>query len=195
MSKKMLVQSLLTRIFHWSFAFCVILLLISGFNIHDPFRAGGFYEMKMNIFLQTVLGFIATGIFAFWIYHHIVTQAYKDILIRRRDLKDFVGLLKYYLFIEKKSPAHGKYNAGQRFVYSSWIVSFFFMSLTGIILHSSNFGNVIPFPITLQKVRFYHFLVSWWFLATVPLHIYLVLTEDPAKLQSIFTGWVKKTGK
>lgn len=195
MSDKVLVQSRLTRIFHWSFAFCVTILLISGFYIHNPVDLGNKYDMGMNILLQTSFGFLATGIFAAWVYHHIMTQAYKDILVKNRDAADLVGLLKFYLFMEKKPPGHGKYNAGQRIIYSSWIFFFIFMFVSGLVLYLINFGNIIPVPVLIQKVRFYHFFGAIWFLCTVLIHIYLVFTEDPAKLQSIFTGWVKKPEK
>lgn len=192
MSDKVLIHPRLTRIFHWTFAFCIVILLTSGYYIHNPIDLGTAYDMKINILLQTSFGFIATGIFTAWVYHHIVTQAYKDILVKRRDAADLVGLMKYYLFMEKKPPGHGKYNSGQRIIYSSWIFFFIFMFVTGLILYLINFGDILPVPVLIQKVRFYHFFGALWFLCTVPIHIYLVLTEDPAKLQAIFTGWVKK---
>lgn len=195
MSGKVLIQSRLTRIFHWTYTLCVIILLISGFYIYNPVDLGNAFDMQMNILLQTSFGFVATGIFVAWVYHHIVTQAYKDILVKRRDAGDLIGLLKYYIFKEKKPPVHGKYNAGQRIIFTSWVFFFIFMFVTGIILYLINFGNIIPVPVLIQKVRFYHFFGAVWFLCTVPVHIYLALTEDPAKLQAIFTGWVKKPQK
>lgn len=195
MSDKALIQSRLTRIFHWAYAFSVIILLISGYYIHQPVDLGNAYDMKTAILLQTSFGFLAAGIFIAWVYHHAVTQAYKEILVKRRDAADLVGLLKYYFFMEKKSPVHGKYNAGQRIIFSSWIFFFILMFVTGLFLYLVNFGNIIPFPVLIQKMRFYHFFGALWFLCTVPVHIYLVFTEDPAKLQAMFTGWVKKPDK
>lgn len=195
MVHKVLIQSRFTRAFHWLFALSAIILLVSGFYIYNPVNLGDIFDMKINILLQTSIGFFASGIFFAWVYHHIVTQAYKDILVKRRDLADFVGLMKYYLFIEKKTPVHGKYNAGQRIIYTSWILAFLFMFMTGLFLYSANFGYILPFEVIIQKIRFYHFLGALWFLGTIPVHIYLVLIEDPAKLQAIFTGWVKKPQK
>lgn len=195
MSDKVLIQSRLTRIFHWAFTFCVIILLISGLYIHNPVDLGNKFDMQLNILLQTSFGFLAAGIFTVWVYHHIMTQAYKDILVKRRDAAELVGLLKYYFFVEKKPPVHGKYNSGQRIIFTSWIFFFIFIFVTGLILYLINFGNILPVPVLIQKVRFYHFLGAVWFLVTIPVHIYLALTEDPAKLQAIFTGWVKKPEK
>ncbi|MBU7007413.1 cytochrome b/b6 domain-containing protein [Phosphitispora fastidiosa] len=192
MPQKVYIQSRLTRLFHWSSVITVTFLLISGLYISYPVDLGDVYDMDIAVFMQMTAGILQSGIFLAWVYHHLVTGAYRDIRFRRQDAVDFKGLLKYYFFMEKNPPVHGKYNAGQRLIYSSWFFIFIFMFITGLILYSSNFGYVLPYPVTIQKVRFYHFLGTLWFLGTVPLHIYLVLTEDPAKLQAMFTGWVRR---
>lgn len=192
MEDKVLIQSRLNRLFHWLFAGSVILLIVSGFYISNPVSLGDVYDMDANILVQSAAAFFASGVFWAWVYHHIVTRAYKDMWFRRRDVADLKGLLKYYFFMEKKPPVHGKYNSGQRLIYTSWFFAFILMFLTGLVLYSANFGYVLPFPVVIQKIRFYHFLGALWWLGTVPLHIYLSFTEDPAKLQAIFTGWVKK---
>jgi len=192
LDEKVYIQSRPTRLFHWSSFITVTILLISGFYISRPVDLGDAYGIDIAIFVQTTAGFLQSGIFIAWVYHHLVTGAYRDIRFRRQDIVDFKGLLKYYFFIEKKPPVHGKYNAGQRLIYSSWFFVFLFMFITGLILYSVNYGYVLPYPIAIQKVRFYHFLGTLWFLGTVPLHIYLVLTQDPAKLQAMFTGWVRR---
>ncbi len=192
MKDKALIQSRSNRIFHWLFAVTVVLLLMSGFYLHRPVNLGAVYNMKAGLLIHPVVGFLATGVFLAWVYQHLITRSYQDVWFRLRDGAELKGLLKYYLFMKKKTPAHGRYNAGQKFVYTSWFIVFSFMFLTGIVLYLANFGIVLPFPVLLQKVRFYHYLGALWFLGTVPLHIYLAFTEDPAKLQAMFTGWVSK---
>ena len=192
MEEKVYIQSLPNRLFHWSSFVMVTMLLISGFYISHPVNLGDAYDLDIAVFVQTAAAFLQSGIFFAWVYHHMVTGAYQDIRFRWRDAADFRGLLKYYFFMEKKPPVHGKYNAGQRLVYTSWFFVFIFLFLTGLILYSVNFGYVLRFAVAIQKVRYYHFLGALWFLGTVPVHIYLVLTEDPAKLQAMFTGWVRR---
>lgn len=192
MKEKVMVQSRMNRVLHWLFALSVLMLMISGFYINRPVNLGDVFSMDKNILLQTGTAFIATGIFTVWVYYYIVTESFREILFRRRDLADFKGLLKYYFFLTEKPPAYGKYNSGQRLVYTSWFFVFLFMLITGLIMYLANFGNILPFAVGLQKIRFYHFLGALWFLGTVPLHIYLSLTEDPAKMQAILTGWLKK---
>lgn len=192
MSQKVLFHSRTTRVFHWLFAASITVLIISGLYIHYPVDLGKFFNMGTAVALQKSFGIFASALFFAWVYYQIVTQAYKDIIFKFRDIADFKGLLKYYLFIEKKPPLYGKYNSGQRIMYTSWFFVFLFMFVTGMISYSAGFGNVLPVPVGLQKVKFYHFLGALWFMATIPVHVYLVLTEDPAKLQAMFTGWLKK---
>jgi len=47
----------------------------------------------------------------------------------------------------------------------------------------------------LNTLRSIHFLVAAFFAGTIPFHLYLVFSEDPAKLQAIFTGYVQKEPK
>jgi Ni/Fe-hydrogenase 1 B-type cytochrome subunit len=192
MSDQVLVHSRITRVFHWLFAVGVTLLIFSGLYIHYPADLGRFYNMGTNVAIQKVAGVFTSGIFFSWVYYQILTQAYKDIVFKVRDIVDFKGLLKYYLFMEKKPPGYGKYNAGQKMIFTSWFIVFIFMFITGLVLYYADLGYFHQAPVEYQKVRFYHFLGALWFMATVPVHIYLVLTEDPAKLQAMFTGWLKK---
>lgn len=192
MSQKVLFHSRTTRVFHWLFAGSMIMLLITGLYIHHPVDLGTFYNMGTAVVLQKFFGVVASTLVFSWVYYQIVTQAYKDIAFKFRDAADFMGLLKYYLFMEDKPPVYGKYNAGQRIMYTSWFFVFLFMFVTGLVLYWTDVGNLPQVPVSLQKVRFYHFLAALWFMGTIPVHIYLVLTEDPAKLQAMFTGWLKK---
>ncbi len=192
LAEKIYIQSRPNRIFHWISSVNVTMLLITGFYLTKPVNLGDIYEIDIAVFLQAAVGFFQSGIFFAWVYHHLVTGAYRDVRFRLQDAADFRGLLKYYFFMEKKPPVHGKYNAGQRLIYTSWFFVFSFMFITGLILYSANFGYVLPFPVLIQKVRFYHFFGALWFLGTVLVHIYLVLTEDPAKLQAMLTGWVRR---
>lgn len=189
--KEIMIHSRFDRICHWLMVILVSVLLLSGYYIHTPGRLGKIYDMGLNIMIQSIFGFLATGVFSLWMYKKIVTQSYKDVLFRKRDIFDLKGLLKYYLFMENKPPVHGKYNAGQKLVYTSWFFVFIIMSITGLILYSVNFGYILPLQVNVQKIRFYHFIAACYFMGTIPLHIYLSVTEDPAKLQAIFTGWVK----
>ena len=190
MTEKVCRQSRLNRIFHWLFALSILSLIISGFSTYWPPSIE--HGMAVHNTVHRSLGFFATGLFWGWVYYHIVTQSYTDVWFRVREIKDLKGLFSYYFFFRKNLPRYGKYNPGQKLIYTGWFFGFIFQFVTGLLLYTANFGNILPFPITLQQLRFYHYAVALWFLGTTPLHIYLATTEDPAKLQAMLTGWVRK---
>jgi len=44
----------------------------------------------------------------------------------------------------------------------------------------------------LQVIRWIKFTISIYLLATIPVHIYLSLTEDISRLQAMVTGYERK---
>jgi Ni/Fe-hydrogenase 1 B-type cytochrome subunit len=189
--EKVLIQPIISRLFHWMFALCVILLLLTGFYIHGPVNLGQIFNMGKSIMLHSMIALVAIGLFLSRVYYYLITRSYRDIWFKFKDIDGLKGLIKYFLFIKKKPPLYEKYNSGQKLVYTSWLFAFIFMMISGSILYAVNFGNIVPFMITPQKARFYHFIGALYFLGTVFLHIYLVMTEDLAKLQAMLTGWVR----
>lgn len=191
---KVLIHSRASLFFHWAFAVVITLLLLSSFYIHRPLVLGPLFNMGKNLFVHRTMAYTAMGIFTGWTYYIIVTGDYRNLLFRFRDIREFPAFFRYNLFLEQKLPPHGKYNVGQKLIYSGWFFAFVFLAVTGLFLQFPAWANYVP-PLTLQQIRYYHFLVALYFLATIPLHVYLAVTEDPARLQAIFTGWVKKKQK
>lgn len=190
MTEKVLRQSRWNRLFHWLFAFSIIMLLITGLSTFWFISIGEVTGIRVMV--HRSVGFFASGLFCGWVYYHLVTQLYRDVWFRTCEIPGFKGLLKYYFFIQTKLPPYGKYNPGQKLVYTGWFFGFILQFVTGIILFTAGMGNILPFPVLMQKMRFYHFAGALWFLGTIPLHIYLAVTEDPGKLQAMLTGWVRK---
>lgn len=194
MKDKVLVHSRASRLFHWSFALSVILLMLSGFLIHRPLDLGRLFNIGKAVFYQQVAAYTAMGIFTAWVYYMIVTGDYRNLLFRFRDVREFPAFFKYTLFLEQKLPPHAKYNVGQKLIFTNWFIAFIFQAVTGLFFLRPAWANYVP-PLTLQHMRYYHFLVALYFMVTVAVHIYLAVTEDPARFQAMFSGWVKKKQK
>lgn len=190
---KVLIHSRASRLFHWSFALSAILLILTGFYNHRPFYLGPVVYRGITHTLH-ISGYLSMGIFTAWIYYMIVTGDYRHLLLRLRDLREFPVLIKYNLFLEQKLPPHAKYNVGQKLIYTGWFFAFVIEAVTGLFMEFPGWIKHIP-PLTMQQIRYYHFVVGLYFVVTVPLHVYLAVTEDPARFQAIFTGWVKKPQK
>ena len=73
----------------------------------------------------------------------------------------------------------------------------FYLAFAGIMLLNASFVSKGPafFPLARfilpQQIRVTKFFLTIYFIITIILHIYLAHTEDIAKTQSMFTGWVR----
>lgn len=189
--QKVLIQPRFIRILHWLLAGSFVILTVTGLYIHNPIISAPYLNMTSAILLQQTVGFIAAGLVTLRLYYGFTTGDYKNLLFRLSDFKQFVGLMKFYLFIERQEPPHEKYNAGQKLIFTLWFFVFIFQFYSGMLLYFPGFTTQYTFLGLLQNLRFYHYLGALWFLATLPVHVYLVLTGDPGRLQAIFTGWAR----
>ena len=60
MEKKIYMYPLYERLWHWVQAICIIVLLITGFNLHFPDRIP-IFEYKTVLWIHIVFGFILIG--------------------------------------------------------------------------------------------------------------------------------------
>ena len=187
-----LTQPAAVRIFHWGFAFSLTGLILTGLELHKPLSF---------IAVQFSKVFIAHSIFA-WLALSFFALRLVDMLLRRdtsvlptwKDLLSFPRLLAYYLFLRSTPPPGGKYNSGQKFIYFSWILLFAFIAFISMASYWA--GEHLDWVPRLlggfQVLRWIKFISLVYFSATIPLHIYLSLTEDLSRLQSMVSGYEQK---
>jgi Ni/Fe-hydrogenase 1 B-type cytochrome subunit len=97
------------------------------------------------------------------------------------------------LFLSEPHPNFGKYNPGQRLLFCSWAVVLVIGGIAGLAAYFPQ--QAIPINKLyggLPGIKWVKYLTAVFFAATIPIHLYLVFSEDPAKLQAIFTGYVRK---
>ncbi|MDR3543239.1 MAG: cytochrome b/b6 domain-containing protein [Desulfosporosinus sp.] len=190
--KIVLFQPLGVRVFHWGFALSLTVVLLSGLELHEPISFMALNYSKV---------FIAHLVFA-WFALGFVAIRIADALIRRdhslipkiQDFKHFPKLMAYYFFLRSDPPPSRKYNCGQLLIYSSWILLFLCASLLGLASYWQGQHLIWVWRLVggFQVLRWIKFTISIYFLATIPLHIYLSLTEDISRLQAMITGYERK---
>ena len=74
MSEKIYVFKIFERIWHWSQAFLIIALLLTGFEVHGSYKLFG-YESAVNT--HTMLAWTLVGLWVFAIFWHITTGEWK----------------------------------------------------------------------------------------------------------------------
>lgn len=125
-----------------------------------------------------------------------------DALIRRDhslipkidDFKRFPKLMAYYFFLQSAPPPTRKYNSGQVLIYFSWFLLFIVASLLGLASYwqGEHLIWVWHWVGGSQVIRWIKFIAAIYFLATIPVHIYLSLTQDISRLQAMITGYERK---
>lgn len=183
-------HSIWIRIFHWTNMIAITMLTLTGFYIHAPqtFRlfgsmdtARGFHFAMAYVLVVGVVGRI---------YYAIAAKDAGNIVYSPvKDTKKLPSMLKYYLFLAADHPYYGKYNPGQKGMYTCWLVMAILMIITGFILYkpylflglSGWFGGFLT-------VRLIHYIITWLFVLTVMVHVYLDVAEGIPILKSMFTG-------
>ncbi len=189
---KLLLQPLPVRIFHWIMFACVITLLFTGFYLHNPLA---FINVPLRLVrkIHSLFGLVLIFNLAGQVYYYTVTKKFTEIVFMPGDLHNLRSFTRYVLFITDGHPNFGRYNPGQKALFTLWGFAVLAASLTSMLLlfpESNSWGQRLLGG--LNNIRVIHFMIAVIFAFSIPLHLYLVFTEDPAKLQAIFTGYVNK---
>lgn len=181
------------RLLHWGNALVIILLTLSGLQIHHGgFTVFGSMNNARYVHFISMYLFIFMGII--YVYQFFALGKYKVSLFKPSDIKDIIPVAKYYLFVTDKEPHFEKYNPMQKLAYNSTIFMALVMVFTGFALYWPKvFVPVVKFFGGLGYVRLWHFLFTWVFIAFLMIHTYLVFSEDLRKsLFAMFTGYAPK---
>lgn len=188
-SKMVLRHPLGVRIFHWWNMLAITMLILSGFYIHAPldFRLFSKMDTARAIHFVCMWALIFGAIGRVW--YALYTKDYKNVWFKLRDIKDFPSLIKYYLFIKNTHPDYGKYNPGQKLMYSGLLFLVLIQVITGFILYYptalSSWAYALGGPLV---VRLIHYCVTWIFVLCIMVHVYLDVAEGLPILFSMFTG-------
>lgn len=191
MNQGLLYHSAVVRMLHWLNAVSVVVLTLTGFYIHWPLQFGIFSDMDTARKLHFIFMYIVSFSILWRVYYSWLSGDYKDIMFRAEDIRGFPALAKYYTFLSRKLPDFGKYNPGQKMTYTGWAFLMVFQAISGFILYwPTALGGTAALLGGLMVVRMVHYLVTWIFVATVGLHVYLSFLGGVTVLKSIFTGQI-----
>lgn len=171
----------------------MLALGLSGFYIHAPLTFRIFSSMDTARTIHFVaMWMLAWGI-VYRVWYAIWTKDYRNVLFRLSDIKDFGSLTLYYLFIRNTHPDYGKYNPGQKLMYTSIPICAIIMGITGFIMYwpttFSGLAYALGGPLV---VRLIHYCFTWVFVLMFMVHFYLDLAEGLPVLWSMITGKIPK---
>ena len=187
------------RFWHWAQVVLVIVLMLTGFEIHGSFSMFG-YKEAVSIHNTSAWMFIVLIIFS--IFWHITTGEWKQYIPTSKNMK---AQLEYYLGgIFKNSPHPtgkrllSKLNPLQRLTYfglkiiliplsvfSGLLYLFFHYPIKGIELES------------LEYIALFHTAGAYLMIAFLIVHLYLITTGHSvgSNLTAMITGWEEMDDK
>ena len=187
--KMILRHSAAIRVFHWANMISITLLILTGFYIHSPLKFTLFSSMDTARTIHFIFMYVLMFSTAGRVWYAIYTKDYRNVWFRLRDFKDFGSLTKYYLFISNKHPDYGKYNPGQKLMYTGVLFMIIIQVITGFILYMpgplAGWAYALGGPLVIRMI---HYCVTWLFVLCILVHVYLDVAEGIPVLKSMFSG-------
>ncbi|MBO8169583.1 MAG: cytochrome b/b6 domain-containing protein [Thermoanaerobacteraceae bacterium] len=189
--EKKLVQPLPVRIFHWLTATIVFTLVLTGLYINNPtfLDLPLWWVRKVHFYFSFL--FIAN--FTLYTYYYAITRKYPEVLFMPGDIKKMPRLLAFEFFLENTQPNFGRYNPGQKLLFTAWFLLALVLICDGLVLYFINLAQNIFYPLALvNTLRMIIYFGTVFFAISIPVHIYLAVTSDPAKVQAMVTGYIEQ---
>ena len=199
------------RAMHWIAGAAVVVLLVTGFYIGQPyFMTGGepsdhFLMGRIRFVHFAAAGvLVATGIVRiYWLIAGNRYEQFKALFpVMPKDWVNLAKQIKYYaLFRTEDAPHYLGHNPLQQLAYTSMYLVTMAAVVTGFALYGlANPGGFFYTAFAwvgsllggAQQVRFVHHILTWFFLVFIPVHIYLGIradvTESEGAISSIISG-------
>ena len=173
-------HTVMTRILHAIHMVSMVVLILSGFYIYAPLSFNIFPNMDIARFLHFIFMYVVVATMIFKLYYSIAIGDLKNLWFNSQDLKDLPGVIRYYvfgIFKKKVRKKMGKYNAGQKLLYTLWPILLLFQVITGFAMYfEESFPGFIYFFGGLNHFKAWHAITAWIFTITTVAHIYLGTT-------------------
>jgi len=186
MAEKIYLHPLVERIWHGIHALSILILILSGVQIHWPASINIFGNFQKAISVHNCFGLVVLGDFFLWFIYNLVSRRITHYLPNKRDIPwGLVAQAKFYgygIFKHEPHPyspsVEEKFNPLQKMAYLQFM--FLMMPLllvSGVLyLYPVYFANFITLIGGLKVLAIIHFLIAVIFAAFFVAHIYLATT-------------------
>ncbi len=185
------------RFWHWSQAILILLMLVTGFEIHDSYQLLGF---EQAVTVHSLAAWVLIGLWVFAWFWHMTTGEWKQYIPSAPER--IIAMMRYYafeIFQGKAYPFHkGRSNKLcplQRMAYlllhiaispAVWISGLLYLFYKDVMAI-----GVLSW-LSLGTVALFHTAAAFLMLAFLIVHLYLALTMDHrplASLRAMITGY------
>lgn len=198
MSHRVLIYNRFNRFWHWSQALLIILLGVTGFEIHGNLSLFGFERaVTLHNWLAGAFGVLV----AFAIFWHFTTDQWRHYVPTRRHLREMVHFYLRGIFRGEHHPFKkteiAKLNPLQRFTYLGLkLLIFPIQGLTGLAcFYYDDLSARGYLPDGVGTIALIHTAGAFALLAFLIAHMYLTTTGETltSNLKAMVTGWEEVT--
>lgn len=195
LNRRIYLYSRYERFWHWSQALLVILMMITGFEVHGSYKLLGFGNA---VNLHTVSAWLLLTLWAFTIFWQFTTDEWRQYI---PSLKKVDAMVRYYafgIFLNAPNPFHKtaakKHNPLQRLAYLallSMVSPVIWASGLFYLFYSSWKSLGVDAWLSLEAVAFVHTAGAFMMLVFFIAHVYLTTTghTPTAHIKTMITGW------
>jgi thiosulfate reductase cytochrome b subunit len=195
--KRVFIYKRYERFWHWTQAFLVFFLALTGFEVHGSFSFFGF-ENAVDLHNKAAWALIILTIFT--IFWHFTTGEWKQYVPSTKNLRAQIDYYLTGIFRNAPHPVRktvlSKLNPLQRIVYFSLkVVLFPVMIITGLGYMFYRYqwqGEMKTIGIeSIDTVALLHTIGAYLMIAFVIVHLYLITTGHTltSNLNAMITGW------
>jgi Ni/Fe-hydrogenase 1 B-type cytochrome subunit len=167
----------------------IILLVITGFYIHQPFVGGAGFLMSLTrgvhfFFAAVLIIAVVARVIGMFVGGD---KDWRSFIPTWSDIKLLPRMINYYAYIGKEPELKKKYNPLQMTSYCLAFIMVIFQIISGLALHYvSAFGwfNYGLFNNEIE-VRIAHFVVTWLFIIFLMIHVYLTIREKFSEIKEM----------
>lgn len=190
---KITLYSKFERFWHWTQSMLVILLGITGFEIHGTFSLFG-YETSVRLHSASSWAFLVLIVVAiFWL---LVTGQYQNFIPTTKNMKSQINYYLSGIFKNAAHPGHktklSKLNPLQRIVYLGLIILVFPVQLiSGFLYMFYHYPNKPIELAGLETVATIHVLGAFLLVVFLIVHLYLITTGSTplTNLKAMISGF------
>ncbi len=178
------------RLWHWLQGLMIIVLLITGFEVHGTYTLMGF---KTAVTLHNFVGLSWLVLFAFFVFWLLTTGEWKQYIPTTKKLFDVVWYYAFGIFKGQDHPVQkskgAKHNPLQRITYlgiSAMLLPI--QMITGLLYY---LYNMVPGGMDLAFLAIAHTLVAFLLVNFLIIHIYMTTTGHSlfGHITGMITGW------
>lgn len=197
MMKKMVQIYLYTRyerFWHWLQSVLIIVLLLTGFEVHNVYRLFGFDEAVDVHNFAGLTWLIAFAFFVFWVF---TTGEWRQYVPTTKKMLEVIRYYSYGIFQGESHPVpkrkEAKHNPLQRLTYLC-LAAFLLplQMITGLLYWGYNsWADWGLGFLSLSVLAFIHTMGAFAILAFLIVHVYMTTTghDITAHIRAMISGW------